>query len=86
MRYGYSIKGGTSVHALLRPAVHGRVSGSTLYIGEVWHEGQGVGHWRNDQTSDHYRTQEEAAKALYAIVATPEALKRARDRELGLTQ
>lgn len=48
---------------------HGRLSGRKIYAGRVWRESGDW--WRNDQTSNRYPTQNEAASALVAIVSKP---------------
>jgi hypothetical protein len=47
---------------------HGRLSGRQIHAGHVWREGR---EWRNDQASNRYATQDEAASELVAIISKP---------------
>jgi hypothetical protein len=64
--YGFRISRTGNVFAYLAPAYHGRVSkNDELLAGSIWREGR---EWRNDQCSDRFRTQEDAATMLMRIV------------------
>ena len=64
--YGFRIARGGEVYAFTAPAYHGRVGkADEVLAGYVKRDGR---KWRNDQCSDLFTTQAQAARILMRIV------------------